>query len=277
MGAQWAKNEVAAAKRRCDLIVYTDAGVLAARSLNFIALGMVYISPSASPATPHFQLATGTCTNKRRPLSFTAFTFTAASETDRLTKIAHGLETGDGPIRLTTTGTLPGGLALATDYYIIKNDADSFYLATSLANAYGFIFIDITTAGTGAHTLQAGAGCQRGLDGYFTYEATQAETNVDASEMAVIIEGAGYARANNGGTYTSVAMVSSAADYGSGILEGSVTRDDAMRGVLSILAGRSSGYNTGTIVFRNLANTKNRWTFTVDATGRLTSVANDLT
>lgn len=277
MGAQWAKNEVTAAKRRCDLIVYTDAGVLASRSLNFIALGMVYISnSSSSPPTPHFQLATGTCTNKRRPLSFTAFDFTAILGTDVCTKVAHGLETGDGPIRLTTTGMLPAPLALATDYWIIKIDADNFYLATSLADAYASTRIDITSAGTGTHTLRS-ASTQRGLDGYFTYEATQAETNVDASEMAVIVEGAGYSRANNGGTYTSVAMVSSAADYGSGIIEGSITRDDATRGILSILAGRSSGYNTGTIIFRDLANTKNRWTFTVDATGRLTSVANDLT
>jgi len=61
------------------------------------------------------------------------------------------------------------------------------------------------------------------------------------------------------------------------IMEGTHTYGDGMRGSLSILAGKSSGYASGTIKTRDLADSKDRWTFTVDATGRLTAVANDLT
>lgn len=55
-------------------------------------------------------------------------------------------------IRLTTTGTLPTGLALATDYYIIVVDSTHIKLATSEANALGGTAIDITGQGSGTNT-----------------------------------------------------------------------------------------------------------------------------
>lgn len=56
-------------------------------------------------------------------------------------------------VRLTTTGTLPGGLATATDYYVIKVTDSTFKLATSFANAIAETAINITDAGTGTHTI----------------------------------------------------------------------------------------------------------------------------
>lgn len=56
-------------------------------------------------------------------------------------------------VRLTTTTTLPGGLATATDYYVIKVSDTTFKLATSYANAIANTAIDITTTGTGTHTV----------------------------------------------------------------------------------------------------------------------------
>lgn len=275
MGAQWAVNEVTAAKRRCDLIIYADSGAPAPRGTDFIALGMVYITASSGGVSSiDLALATGTCTNKRRPL-VVADDVVESVDTgaDSLELTAHGYETGDGPF---VSDEAMGAIGPTVEFWIIKDDADNIGIAASLADAYAGTRVALAGTETGA-TISDKATTKRGIDGFFTYEATQAETNTAASELAVIVEGSGYARANNGGTYTSVAMVSSADDYGSGIIEGSITRDDATRGILSILAGRSSGYNTGTIVFRDLANTKNRWTFTVDDTGRLTSTANDLT
>lgn len=55
-------------------------------------------------------------------------------------------------VRLTTTTTLPGGLATATDYYVIKASDTTFQLATSYANAVAGTAINITDAGTGTHT-----------------------------------------------------------------------------------------------------------------------------
>lgn len=65
-------------------------------------------------------------------------------------------------VRLTTTGTLPTGLALATDYYVIRISSTVIKLASSRNNALGasgsgatgtVTAIDITGAGSGTHTI----------------------------------------------------------------------------------------------------------------------------
>jgi len=56
-------------------------------------------------------------------------------------------------VRLTTTTTLPAGLALATDYYVIRLSDTTFSLATSYANSVAGTAINITDAGTGTHTV----------------------------------------------------------------------------------------------------------------------------
>lgn len=56
-------------------------------------------------------------------------------------------------VRLTTSGTLPAGLAPATDYYVIKVTDTTIKFATSYANAVAGTAIDITDAGTGTHTI----------------------------------------------------------------------------------------------------------------------------
>lgn len=84
-------------------------------------------------------------------------TFTADASTDIITmtsttNIPSNILTGTR-VRLTTTTTLPGGLALATDYYVIKVTDSTFKLATSYANAVAGTAINITDAGTGTHTM----------------------------------------------------------------------------------------------------------------------------
>lgn len=56
-------------------------------------------------------------------------------------------------VQLTTTGTLPAGLALATDYWLIRMSNSTFELASSYANAIAGTQINITDAGTGTHTV----------------------------------------------------------------------------------------------------------------------------
>lgn len=84
-------------------------------------------------------------------------TFTADAGTDIITmtstaNIPSNILTGTR-VRLTTTTTLPGGLALATDYYVIRVTDSTFKLATSYANAIAGTAINITDAGTGTHTM----------------------------------------------------------------------------------------------------------------------------
>lgn len=56
-------------------------------------------------------------------------------------------------VRLTTSDTLPTGLAISTDYYVIRTDDSTIKFASSLANAVAGTAIDITGAGTGVHTI----------------------------------------------------------------------------------------------------------------------------
>lgn len=57
-------------------------------------------------------------------------------------------------VQLTTTTTLPAGLATATDYYVIKVTDLTCKFATSYANAVAGTAINITDAGTGTHTIE---------------------------------------------------------------------------------------------------------------------------
>ncbi|MES2367794.1 MAG: phage tail protein [Pseudomonadota bacterium] len=69
-------------------------------------------------------------------------------------------------IQLTTTGTLPTGLATSTDYYIIVIDSTHIQLASSLANAVAGAQIDITGAGSGTNTAtHTGTSRTRGTHG----------------------------------------------------------------------------------------------------------------
>jgi len=84
-------------------------------------------------------------------------TFTADAGTDVCTwtstaNIPSNVLTGTR-VRLTTTTTLPAGLSLATDYYVIRLSDTTFSLATSFANAVAGTAINITDAGTGTHTV----------------------------------------------------------------------------------------------------------------------------
>lgn len=84
-------------------------------------------------------------------------TFTADDTTDTMTytsvtSLPSNILTGTR-VRLTTTTTLPAPLATATDYYVVRLSDTTFKLATSYANAIAGTVIDITTTGTGTHTI----------------------------------------------------------------------------------------------------------------------------
>lgn len=80
-----------------------------------------------------------------------------ATATDSLTLTGHAMQTGDGPVRVTTTGTLPGGLAAGVDYWAIRVDANTVKLASSHKRALDGVAVDLTSAGTGTHTISGTA------------------------------------------------------------------------------------------------------------------------
>jgi len=77
--------------------------------------------------------------------------------------VANSYTTGD-PIIFRTSGTVPTGLANNTTYYVIVLSATEIQLATSEANALAGTEINITSQGSGTHSLIAKAA----IDGYYT-------------------------------------------------------------------------------------------------------------
>lgn len=80
-------------------------------------------------------------------------TFTAVAATDVCTISSGELPITGTAVVLTTTNTLPAGLAVATIYFIIKLSDTTFKLATTIANANVPTPINITDTGTGVHTV----------------------------------------------------------------------------------------------------------------------------
>ena len=80
-----------------------------------------------------------------------AVTFAA----DTMTIAAHGRTTGDGPFQWTSTVALPGGMSLATDYWLVVVDAATVKLTTTFAFAMAAVptILDLAHDGFGTHTM----------------------------------------------------------------------------------------------------------------------------
>lgn len=101
-----------------------------------------------------FTIGDGTATSFVLPhnLGSLSGAFTAATS-DICTKPAHNLHNGD-PVTLSTTDTLPAGLSAGGTYYIVSATTDTFKLALTP----GGTAIDITSTGTGTHTVTVADG-----------------------------------------------------------------------------------------------------------------------
>lgn len=93
-------------------------------------------------------------------------TFTASSSSGLLLTYANDFASGT-KVRFTTTTTLPTGLALNTDYWLVRVSATTARVATSYANYVAGTVVAYTDGGSGTHTMTiqmpryaSGAGCQ---------------------------------------------------------------------------------------------------------------------
>lgn len=81
--------------------------------------------------------------------STTAYTFTVNTGTDVVTAAGHTFA-NDQVVAVRSSTTLPGGLVVALPYYVINVSGNDFQLSTSLGGGA----VDITSAGSGTHTIQ---------------------------------------------------------------------------------------------------------------------------
>jgi len=94
-----------------------------------------------------------TITSQATTNTLVAFsTFTADASTDIITHSNINL-LNYSTIQVSSTTTLPAGLSAATNYFTVKVSDTTCKLATSYANAVAGTTIDITSAGTGTHTI----------------------------------------------------------------------------------------------------------------------------
>lgn len=95
------------------------------------------------------------------PLTFSDLTVTAVDDVaNTVTVVGHGMSTGDGPVRVDSTGVLPGGLVVDTDYWLIRVDDDTLKFAATFA-ATGGADIDGLPSGnpvTPVDLIDAGSG-----------------------------------------------------------------------------------------------------------------------
>jgi hypothetical protein len=93
-------------------------------------------------------------------------TFTASSSSGLLLTYTNDFASGT-KVRFTTSGTLPTGLSLATDYWLVRVSSTTARVATSYANYVAGTVVAYTDAGSGTHTMTIqmpryanGVGCQ---------------------------------------------------------------------------------------------------------------------
>lgn len=138
-------------------VLWVEAEDAKAESDIYSTIGMV--SPFAVSSTPSGWLPCDGAAVSRTTYArlFSALNPTIGTVTISIatpgvvTYNTHGLATGDS-IYLTTTGALPTGLSVNTRYWVIKNDANTFWLATSLANALAGTKINTSGSQSGTHT-----------------------------------------------------------------------------------------------------------------------------
>lgn len=130
---------------------WTDNAALITRDYLLNPLGLL---ADAAEIDETYAAAAANVCDERVAVTATgaACTFDAAANTLTIDATELRFDNGDG-VRLTTSGTLPAPLAVATTYYLIRTSATTCLLATTAANARDRVAIDLTTAGSGTHQL----------------------------------------------------------------------------------------------------------------------------
>jgi len=111
---------------------------------------------------PFFAAVMGTVLEPVGQVDFTtlaSFAYTAVNTSNSEVTIAgHGFTNGQGPMFLSSSGTLPSGAAANTAYWVIVVDANTVRLATTSPNALAGVYVTLTTQGTGTLALAKGFG-----------------------------------------------------------------------------------------------------------------------
>jgi len=166
-------------------------------------------------------------------------------------------------LEATLTDIKGSGFATATDSLVKIHDDHVTYLSAAPSTHSA---ADVWT--TGSRELSTPANYKAdvsNLDVAVSTRSSHTAANVWAVGTRTLTDKAGFT--------LSAAGIDSIVDE---VIEGTITLRQAIRLTLSMLAGKSSGGGTTSLVYRDYGDSKDRLTFTVDANGNRTAVTRDV-
>lgn len=114
----------------------------------------------------YYRLSTTNVTGISSRVLINSNTFTASSSSGLLLTYTNDFATYT-KVRFTSSGTLPTGLSIDTDYWLVRVSSTTARVATSFANAIAGTVISYTDGGSGTHTFRIqmpryanGVGCE---------------------------------------------------------------------------------------------------------------------
>lgn len=93
--------------------------------------------------------------------------------------VTHTFVTGDQVV-IRTSGTIPAGLTANTIYYVIRVSGTTLKLATSSANALAGTAINITSQGSGTHSIVG----KKAISAYYTTNYFKFKSALDVKKLA---------------------------------------------------------------------------------------------
>lgn len=142
-------NEILAAILEADSIVCVDGYF---QSVNDAMANHFGVTSAPLGTSDNIPFHKGTL--NKVEVSASNQTFTRSSG-NILFAVGHGLATGQLVSLINVGGALPAGLSPLTNYWVIYLSANTFSLASSLANALAGSAVTVSGAGTGTHTVIA--------------------------------------------------------------------------------------------------------------------------
>lgn len=142
-----------------DQDIFTGSA-LAVDSVRYLKAGMAIDVYTAGTETKYADITITSVDKAADTISYSASSTSTFATTDVSTGtdvITVGVNVATGtPVKVTSTTTVPAGLTSGTVYYAINVSSTTIKLATSRTNATAGTAIDITSQGSGTHTLTRG-------------------------------------------------------------------------------------------------------------------------
>jgi hypothetical protein len=156
-----------------DIAGILNGGAVASATKHILNVGANVVAAAGAPwqlklvdLQGYYLLSGADVTGTAGRTLINANTVVASSSSGLLLTFANDFASGT-KVRFTTTTTLPTGLALLTDYWLVRVSATTARVATSYANYVAGTVVAFTDAGTGTHTMTIqmpryakGVGCQ---------------------------------------------------------------------------------------------------------------------